>query len=374
MSVLTDLVGRALGSVTPAEAGAVYEFVLDLTGQERLATFAHTVMPAAGRILLILVVAYLANRIVRRLIRRATRRLASGEALGMIGTLRERTPLRDTTPMDLGRATLRAETIGGVLRSIASVAIWAIAVVMILGEFAINLGPLIAGAGIVGVALGFGAQKLVQDFLSGIFMLIEDQYGLGDIVDAGEAIGVIEGITLRTTRLRDINGTVWHIPNGSISRIGNQSQQWARALIDVGVAYDTDVPTAIELIERVAVDMSYESGWSELVLERPEVWGVQALADSEVTIRLVVKTRPGQQWKVEREIRKRLKAAFDTEGIEIPFPHRVVYTRRDDRRGGYLEEADTARAAASGRHQDPPKVGSEFPSTEDEGWDQPDEP
>ena len=354
--------------------GAVERFVFDLTQSEAIASLAGTVLPRTLRIALIVVIAYFANRLLRRMIKRFVRRLQAGDGVGALGSLRARAPLADTTPLDIGRATMRAETIAGVLRSVGGFAIWAVSVVMILGEFAVNLGPLIAGAGIVGVALGFGAQKLVQDFLSGIFMLIEDQYGLGDIVDAGEAIGVIEGITLRTTRLRDINGTVWHIPNGSISRIGNQSQQWARALIDIGVAYDTDVPTAIAVIERVAVDLSTEAGWVELVIERPEVWGVQALADSEVTIRLVVKTRPGQQWKVEREIRKRLKAAFDAEGIEIPFPHRVVYTRRDDRRGGYLEEADTARAAAAGRHQAPPKAGSEFPSTEEEGWDEPDEP
>ncbi len=354
--------------------GAIERYIFDLTDSEALAFIGGALVPRLLRIAMIVIIAYFLTRLLRRLVKRFVRRLQAGDGVAALGSLRARAPLADTTPLDIGRATMRAETIAGVLRSVGAFTIWAVASVMILGEFDVSLGPLIAGAGIVGVALGFGAQKLVQDFLSGIFMLIEDQYGLGDIVDAGEAIGVIEGITLRTTRLRDINGTVWHIPNGSISRIGNQSQQWARALIDVGVAYDTDVPTAIELIERVAVDMSYESGWSELVIERPEVWGVQALADSEVTIRLVVKTRPGQQWKVEREIRKRLKAAFDTEGIEIPFPHRVVYTRRDDRRGGYLEEADTARAAASGRHQDPPKAGSEFPSTEDEGWDQPDEP
>ena len=348
--------------------GAIERFVFDATDSQAIAAAAGAVLPAALRIALVVVIAYFLNRLLRRLVKRFVRRLQAGDGVGALGSLRARAPLADTTPMDIGRATMRAETIAGVLRSVGGFAIWAVAVVMILGEFAVNLGPLIAGAGIVGVALGFGAQKLVQDFLSGIFMLIEDQYGLGDIVDAGEAIGVIEGITLRTTRLRDINGTVWHIPNGSISRIGNQSQQWARALIDVGVAYDTDIPTAIGVIERVAVELSEEAGWSELILERPEVWGVQDLADSEVTIRLVVKTRPGQQWKVEREIRKRLKAAFDTENIEIPFPHRVVYTRTDDKRAGYLDEADTARAALAGRHQDPPQPGAEYPSTEDEGY------
>ena len=355
--------------------GAVERFVLEMTESEALATLAGTVMPRLFRIALVLIIAYFLNRLLRRMVKRFVRNLQSDDGASRFGALRARAPLADTTPMDIGRATMRAETIAGVLRSVGAAAIWGVAAVMILGEFAINLGPLIAGAGIVGVALGFGAQKLVQDFLSGIFMLIEDQYGLGDIVDAGEAIGVIEGITLRTTRLRDINGTVWHIPNGSITRIGNMSQQWARALIDVGVAYNTDIPNAIEVIQEVAVELSEEDGWRELILEPPEVWGVQALADSEVTIRLVVKTRPGQQWKVEREIRKRIKASFDAENIEIPFPHRVVYTRTDEDRAGYLEEADTAQAAGSERHRDAPTASPEFLSTEDDEFvEEPDEP
>ena len=349
--LVTSPLAAPLLAAAPLEAGAVYEFVLNVTDQPGLAAFLQTVLPPALRILLILIIAYALNRVMRRLIKRTTRRVASGDSLGAIGSLRQKGPLADTTPMDLGRATLRAETIGGVLRSITSVAIWATAVVMILGEFDVSLGPLIAGAGIVGVALGFGAQKLVQDFLSGIFMLIEDQYGLGDIVDAGEAIGVIEGITLRTTRLRDINGTVWHIPNGTISRIGNMSQQWARSLLDVGVAYDTDIPQAMDVIKATADELWLDAEWSELVLDEPEVWGVQDFGPSEILIRLVLKTRPGEQWAVEREVRKRLKARFDAEGIEIPFPQRTVWTRADEDHRGPI--ADRVRSSIEAHRGSP---------------------
>ncbi len=324
-----------------AAAGAVYSFFTELTDREAIATLAAAVIPPLLRIALIIVVAYLLNRVVRRMIKRFVRNLATeGGGISRMQALRQRAPLKDTTPMDIGRATMRAETIAGVLRSLATAAVWGIAIIMILGEFAINLGPLIAGAGIVGVALGFGAQKLVQDFLSGIFMLMEDQYGLGDIVDTGEATGVIEGITLRTTRLRAIDGTVWHVPNGQISRIGNLSQEWARVLLDVGVAYDTDLPTAIDVIQATADDLAQDLDWAELIFEAPESWGVHALADSEITLRLAIKVAPGTQWKIERELRKRIKAAFDVSGIVIPFPQRTVWTRADGNGQAYLRQVE----------------------------------
>ena len=163
---------------------------------------------------------------------------------------------------------------------------------VILGELGVNLGPLIAGAGIAGVALGFGAQSLVKDFLSGIFMLVEDQYGVGDVIDVGEATGTVEAVTLRTTRIRDVEGTVWHVPNGEIDRVGNKSQQWARALLDVEVAYGTDIDEAQRVIKSVADGVAQDPEWS-----RPHPRGARGVgrrgagADG-IAIRLVVKTRP----------------------------------------------------------------------------------
>jgi small conductance mechanosensitive channel len=212
-----------------------------------------------------------------------------------------------------------------VLRSVASFSIWTIATFMVLDQVGINLGPLIAGAGIVGVAIGFGSQSLVKDFLAGIFILVEDQFGVGDIVDLGEAVGVVEVVSLRTTRLRSVDGTVWHVPNGEIRRVGNKSQHWSRALLDIQVAYTTDIEEARGVIKQVA-----DAAWREepeLILEEPELWGVEKLGAHGIDIRLVVKTQPSKQWEISRLIRERLKAAFDERGIEIPFPQQTVWMR-----------------------------------------------
>jgi small conductance mechanosensitive channel len=197
---------------------------------------------------------------------------------------------------------------------------------MALGEGGVDLAPLIAGAGIVGIALGFGAQSLVKDFLSGIFMLLEDQFGVGDVIDCGEASGVVEGVSLRTTRLRDVEGTVWHVPNGQIVRVGNKSQEWSRALLDVQVAYDTDVATAIRVIKEVADEVWHDPDLASSVLEEPEVWGVEVLGPDGITIRVVLKTRPADQWTVLRQLRRRLKVALDAAGVEVPHLQRMVWS------------------------------------------------
>jgi small conductance mechanosensitive channel len=159
------------------------------------------------------------------------------------------------------RAEQRIEALASVLRSLTTFVIYAVAAFMILGELGVNLGPLLAGAGIIGVALGFGSQSLVKDFLSGVFILIEDQFGVGDIVNLdGETSGTVEAVSLRTTRLRSVDGTVWHVPNGEIRRVGNQSQHWSRALIDIEVAYDTDLDHAEAVIARVADEVAKAAG------------------------------------------------------------------------------------------------------------------
>jgi small conductance mechanosensitive channel len=217
------------------------------------------------------------------------------------------------------RALQRAETMGAVLRSIAKAVVGTLAVLVVLGEFGVQLGPLIAGAGIAGVALGFGAQSLVKDFLSGMFMIVEDQFGVGDIVDVGEASGLVEGVSLRTTRLRDVEGTVWHVPNGEIRRVGNKSQQWSRALLDVQVAFETDVDQATRVIKAAADEVWHSEDVGASVLEEPEVWGVEGFGPTGIAIRLVVKTQPADQWKVLRELRSRIKVALDREGIGFGF-------------------------------------------------------
>jgi small conductance mechanosensitive channel len=317
--------GRACGP-TPS---LLCELVLEWTESERLATTADFLVAKPLKMALILAVAWVVNRLARRGIRRF---VASFEDPALrsrtIGRMRDRTPaaLLSTGPVNM-RSGQRARTIGAVLRSLATVVVWTIAGLMVLGEFDVNLGPLIAGAGIVGVALGFGAQSLVKDFLSGMFMLIEDQFGVGDVIDCGEASGVVEGVSLRTTRLRDVEGTVWHVPNGEIRRVGNKSQEWSRALLDVEVAYDTDLARAKQVIKAVADELWRDEAFHTSIIEEPEVWGVERFGPDGVTVRLVVRTRPADQWMVLRELRQRLKVALDANGIEIPFPQRTVWFR-----------------------------------------------
>jgi moderate conductance mechanosensitive channel len=216
------------------------------------------------------------------------------------------------------RRRQRVRSLGSILRSASSITIFAIAGVVVLGDIGINPAPLLASAGVVGIAIGFGAQNLVRDYLSGIFMLLEDQYGVGDVITVGDATGTVETVTLRLTRLRDVNGIVWHIRNGAIEQVGNESQGWARAVIDYPVPYGADLSTINKILSNTAESMWSEPAWRAVMLDAPEVWGAQELTASEVTMRMVVKTAPLQQWGVEREMRARVKAALDTAGVVPP--------------------------------------------------------
>lgn len=292
---------------------------------------AGTLVPILLEILLIVAVAIVVTRQLQRAIRRFVRRLEA-EGVSRIDALRARDPAWHTGPINLARATQRFQTIGAVMRSLSTLVVVGIAGVLVLGALGIDLRPLLAGAGIAGVALGFGAQNVVKDVLAGTFILIEDQYGIGDIVTLGEssnpvASGVVEGITLRTTRLRDVEGTVWYVPNGEIRAAGNKSQLYARTLLDVGVGYDTDVARAIEVIKAVADEVWLDPAWAGQVLEEPEVWGVENLGPSEIVIRLVAKVEPARQFAVNRELRVRLLRAFAEEGIELAPPQRVVWAK-----------------------------------------------
>ncbi len=302
--------------------GWICRNVLDWTGNRTLAELADFIIGKPLSILAILGLAWFVNRIARRGVRGALRTLRSGAVQERVGSLRAVTP--GTTEHSL-RAEQRIEALTSVLRSLVTFVIYTVAVFMILGEVGINLGPLLAGAGIIGVALGFGSQSLVRDFLSGVFILVEDQFGVGDIVDLGEASGVVDAVSLRTTRLRAVDGTLWHVPNGQIGRVGNKSQHWSRALIDIEVAYETDIDHASDVIAAVAEEVAREDGD---VIDDPEVWGVEQLGAHGVAIRLVVKTRPSEQFRVSRELRRRIKMAFDREGIEIPFPQQTVWHRQ----------------------------------------------
>jgi len=295
------------------------ERVYDWTGNDTLAGLAEWFVAKPVAIVAILLVAFVVSRLSRWVVKVLVNRAFDRGDRGARARIRKATPnmLLVTAPTQL-RSAARAASITSVLRGVASAVVWFVAFIAILEVLEINLGPIIAGAGIAGVALGFGAQNLVRDFLAGTFIILEDQYGVGDIVDLGEAIGSVEKITLRVTRLRDVNGVVWHVPNGQVVRVGNKSQDWARAVLDVDVAYDTDLEQAKEVIEGAAVTMSADPAWQTRILDTPEMWGVEAFSAIGVTMRVVIKTSPGDQADVLRELRLRVKAAFDEAGIEIP--------------------------------------------------------
>jgi small conductance mechanosensitive channel len=290
---------------------------------EDAAQIAGEYVAVSVRIAVVIVAAVLLRFVLRRAIDKVVRRSMASPTVPE--SLRVR--FGEASNIAVERRRQRTETVGSVLRSVSTIVIFGVAFTTVLGQLGVDLGPILASAGIIGVAVGFGAQNLVRDFLNGIFMILEDQYGVGDAIDVGEAAGIVESVGLRTTRLRNVDGTVWHVRNGEIVRVGNMSQGWSRALLDISVAYGTDVGLAQEVIKRVAVQVSEGAEVGDCILDEPQVWGVEMLGADGIDIRLVVKTAPLEQWKVARELRRRLKEGFDAEGIEIPFPQRALWIR-----------------------------------------------
>jgi len=310
----------------------------------------------AWHVLLIVVLAFVARQLLHKAISKLIDQAVTGTVPVALRPLRGRDAgeVVEAAPLLTERRRQRTETIGSVLRSVTSIALFVIGTTMVLAELGFDLGPLIASAGVVGVALGFGAQNVVKDFLNGMFMILEDQYGVGDAIDTGEASGIVEAVGLRTTRLRSVDGTVWHIRNGEIIRIGNMSQGWSRALLDVSVAYDTDTDLATRTIKAVADSVWKDPVLGLLVLEEPEVWGVENLGVDGIAIRLVVKTAPLEQWTVARELRKRIKGAFAEAGIEIPLPQRSLWLRTSPTAEPQVVPASPGEAGPPGPpHTDP---------------------
>ena len=222
------------------------------------------------------------------------------------------------------RRMQRARTMGDLLKSVITGVIVAIVITMMLAELTTRSARSWPAPGIVGVALGFGAQNLVKDFLAGIFMIFEDQLGVGDVVDLGQASGTVEAVSLRVTRLRDVNGTVWYVRNGEILRVGNQSQNWARTVLDVTFPYREDVARVRRVLQEVADDLWHDDDFDGVIIEQPEIWGIEAVTADAITMRVTLKTAPLEQWRVAREMRARIKARFDAEGISAPYAHTVV--------------------------------------------------
>ncbi|WP_092530441.1 mechanosensitive ion channel family protein [Amycolatopsis arida] len=301
------------------DAGTWCAQVFRLTHNEWLAASADWLVAKPLRILLILLIALVVRFLVRKLIDRLTTVPADGggKLPALLRPLRERAPDM-LGPLTAERRRQRAKTIGSVLKSLTTFVVYGLAVLQILAELGIDLGPIIASAGIVGIALGFGAQNLVRDFLSGMFMMLEDQYGVGDVVDVGEAVGTVEAVGLRITTLRDINGTVWYVRNGEILRVGNSSQGYAVALVDIPFSYNTDVDRATRLLNEVATDAAASDAIAPDILEPPEVLGVESVTPEGIQLRLTVKVRPSRQWAVQRALRAKVMSALEDAGFEPP--------------------------------------------------------
>ncbi|MYU22302.1 mechanosensitive ion channel family protein [Streptomyces sp. SID8352] len=262
------------------------------------------------RVTLIVVIAAVLRAVVRRAITKLIDRMnrtvqaVDGTALG--GLL-----------VNAERRRQRSQAIGSVLRSVASFLILGTGALMVLGTFEINLAPLLASAGVAGVAIGFGARNLVTDFLSGVFMILEDQYGVGDTVDAGVASGEVVEVGLRVTKLRGDNGEIWYVRNGEVKRIGNLSQGWSTAGVDVTVRADEDLDRVKEVLDGVAARMAKEEPWNEMLWSPVEVLGLDSVLLDSMVVRVSARTMPGKAVTVERELRWRIKRAFDAAGIAI---------------------------------------------------------
>lgn len=246
--------------------------------------------------------------VVGFVVARAGTRLAarSVESLGA------RAPLAETSP----RAQLRAKTLSGVVASGVRVVVWAVVVLIVLDELGVNLGPILAGASIAGVAIGFGSQTLVRDFVSGFFVLVEDQFGVDDVVTIGDTTGTVEEVNLRVTRLRAADGTVWYIPNGEIRKVGNAAKDWSKALVDVPLPAKSDLARATASIVDEVRALAADAQWSGALLEEPEVLGVEDLGTDGPTVRVAAKTSPAQRSRVARELRARIASRLQRDGID----------------------------------------------------------
>jgi small conductance mechanosensitive channel len=283
--------------------GYLYDLLRKLGLTEFAASTGEFLLVRPLKVLVILLLALLIARFGGRALRRGVR------------SVRARTPLSPTSV----RAEQRASTLGDVLASSLRAVVWAIATLMILEVVGLNLAPLLAGAGIAGIAVGFGAQSLVKDVISGVFILLEDQYGVGDVVTLAEgATGTVEDVTVRVTRVRATDGTVWFVPNGEIRKVGNSSMEWSRAVVDVLVPYEADLDAVRQALAEESHALATDPDWEGKLLEPPEVWGVQALDPSTVTLRMVVKTAPAEQYGVARELRGRVTSRLRRDGVRGP--------------------------------------------------------
>ena len=327
-------VGTALAATTPTPDPSPTPGLSEVLRAQGPRWFDALITPA-WQITLTLVLGAVVLALVRTSIAHTVQRIVDGtptvhrHASALLSRgLRQDRAEPDPSPLGAARRAQRAETIGSVLRSISGFVIGALVVVIVLGILHVDVGPLLASAGVVGVALGFGAQTLVKDFLAGISMLAEDQYGVGDVIDVGEATGSVEQVGLRVTQLRSMDGTLWYVRNGEILRVGNMTQGWSRAVVEVRVVAEEDIPRVRELLLAVAGEVRADPDLGHLVLEDPEVAGIEELTADGALLRLLVKTAPSKQWDVARALRAGVRERMSAEGIEMALPRREVIVER----------------------------------------------
>ncbi|GIF70946.1 mechanosensitive ion channel family protein [Asanoa siamensis] len=292
-------------------------WMYDLTGSTWAAEGGYYFLVKPLRIIAILLLAIVARYLLHKLISRLVRTTSEGSVPAILKPLRNRiptAPASDAAALVPERRRQRAEAIGSVLRSMVTAFVFSIALLMVLEELSFNLGPLLASAGILGLAIGFGAQSLVKDLLGGLFMLLEDQYGVGDTVDLGEATGIVESVGLRITTVRDARGVLWYIRNGEIIRVGNKSQGWAMLMIDMPIGF-ADAEEAVDVLRSAAAQVYADPELAEHFVEAPEVLGVETVTVEGTVIRTIAKTTADGQYVVGRELRRRLTEALAASGI-----------------------------------------------------------
>ncbi len=305
-SALVQLADVLRAMLPAADAGSVWDRLLG--------TPLLIVVTLVGAVVL----RWLLHRVIARTVLAATSRSASRIPALTALTGRAGRALADAAGLAHQRHVQRTTTMGSLLRSITTFTVYGIALLTVMSLVGLPLAPLLASAGVGGVALGFGAQSLVKDFLSGIFMIVEDQYGVGDLVDTGEVVGTVEEVSLRVTRIRDWTGVVWYVRNGEILRIGNRSQGWSMAVVDIPVGSGDDVPRAIEIINASLASMVDEQPWADALVEAPTVAGVESVVGGIATIRVLAKCAPAQNVGVQREMRERILKGFDDAGLTVP--------------------------------------------------------
>lgn len=296
------------------KSDALCSRVLELTNNQWLANSSYVIIVKPLRIICIILVAMLVRWLLHRAIRRLTMSTSRANMPALLKPLKERAKVAEEGQFIPERRRQRAEAIGSVLRSFVTAVVFTIATLLVMGEFGFNLGPLLASAGIVGVALGFGAQSLVKDLIAGLFMLLEDQYGVGDTVDLGDATGVVETVGLRITTVRDARGVLWYVRNGEIVRVGNKSQGWAMVVIDIPIGFVSS-EQAVAVMRTAAQAVADDPEHATEFLEPPDVVGVETMTVDGATIRTIAKTTADGQVAVQRELRRALTEALETSGI-----------------------------------------------------------